>query len=101
VLSRPDHVRHADLGHAPTTTLNVRTGTWVRLDEDTRRIRDAALAGPTALRLLVDTVAARGHDTQQVHEAVESTVATLQGHGLLAPHPEPRRSRWWQVIPCR
>lgn len=101
-MLKPDHVRHAALGHGTTAVLNVRTGMWVWLDEDTCRIWDAALSGPTALRILVDTVTTRGHDAHQVQEAVESTVATLQAHGLLAPYPEPSRGPWWRrVVPCR
>ncbi|WUT01677.1 hypothetical protein OHA46_33510 (plasmid) [Streptomyces sp. NBC_00708] len=103
MLKRPDDVHTASLGHGMTAVLNVRTGRWVWMDEDTRRIWEAALEAGSALRVLTDSVVARGHDRQQVQTALSSTLAALHEHGLLAEHtPPPRRRRpLWRVITCR
>jgi hypothetical protein len=100
VLIRPAHIHHADLGHGTTAVLNTRTGLWIWLDEDTRRIWDAALSGPPALHTLTDTITARGHHPRQVSEAVQQTLDTLHAHGLLHPytgpgHPGRRPRTWW------
>ncbi|MEU9535829.1 hypothetical protein AB0D00_26415 [Streptomyces sp. NPDC048213] len=103
MLTRPEGVHAASLGHGMTAVLNVGTGRWVWMDEDTRRIWEAALGGGSALRVLIDSVVARGHDRQQVRTALSSTLATLHEHGLFAEPPPPRRRRrpLWRVITCR
>ncbi|MFJ4880043.1 PqqD family protein [Streptomyces sp. NPDC088745] len=103
MLSRPDHLRIAHPGHEATAVLNLRTGQWVWLDEDTRRIWDAALSGGSALRTLIDSVCARGFERAQVETATEAIVDGLRASGLLhsAPRPRPASRRWWRVILCR
>ncbi|WP_371790405.1 hypothetical protein OG285_05990 [Streptomyces sp. NBC_01471] len=102
MLRRPDHVRTAAIGHGTTAVLNLRTGKWVWMDEDTRRIWEAALTAGSSIRILIDTIAARGHNPMQVQEAVAATMATLHDHGLLTEHrATPRRRTLRQVITCR
>ncbi|GHA47839.1 hypothetical protein GCM10010329_82830 [Streptomyces spiroverticillatus] len=102
MLSRPEHLYVADPGHGTTAVLNVRTGQWVWLDEDTRRIWEAALAGGCALPALIDSVTARGFDPAQTTVAVETIVDGLRANGLLEDAPVPQQTRRrWRVILCR
>ncbi|WP_145503722.1 hypothetical protein [Streptomyces sp. CFMR 7] len=102
-MARPQDIRVADLGHDTTAVLNLRTGQWVWMDQDTRRIWEASLSGGSALHTLLDTFVTRGHARRQAERAINDTVGTLRGHGLLEEHrPAWRRRRTvWQVISCR
>ncbi|MGW9498192.1 PqqD family protein [Streptomyces prasinus] len=101
MLKQPDHVRAVTIGHGTTAVLNLRTGNWVWLDEDSRRIWATALAGGSAPRTLVDSLVRLGYDRQQVQKAVDATVARLREYGLVAEYRAPGRRPWWRVISWR
>ncbi|WP_435176759.1 hypothetical protein [Actinacidiphila sp. bgisy145] len=95
MLTRPEDIRSARIGHGATAVLNVRTGRWVWLDEDSRRIWDAALA--QRLPELVQEVAGTGLPVERAQQVVAGIVTELTEQGLLsqAPHPgRPRRRRF-------
>ncbi|MEU3971883.1 hypothetical protein [Streptomyces bacillaris] len=104
-MARPQDIRVADLGHDTTAVLNLRTGKWVWMDQDTRRIWEASLSGGSALRTLIDTFVTRGHDRRQAEQAVTDTAGILRSYGLLEKHTRTRSRSWWrtvwQVVSCR
>ncbi|MFE4535808.1 lasso peptide biosynthesis B2 protein [Streptomyces scopuliridis] len=84
MLSVPDGVHRRSIGHDTTAVLVEVTGCWTWLDQDTRRIWEAALNGQLAQ--LVDELCVRGYQREQVENAVSQTVDRLTGEGMLATH---------------
>ncbi|MGW6238379.1 lasso peptide biosynthesis B2 protein [Streptomyces sp. NPDC055094] len=80
----PNGVHRRSIGHDTTAVLVEATGCWTWLDQDTRRIWEAALNG--RLPHLVDELCVLGYQREQVENAVKQTVDRLTGEGMLATH---------------
>jgi hypothetical protein len=89
MLITPHDVHTRAIGHGTTAVLVESVDRWVWVDQDTRRIWQAAQTN--SIPLLIDEVCARGHQRAQVTEAIKATIAHLTAEKLLISHASPDR----------